>query len=299
MLRTILTLLIATVVLVGPAAPSAVARSDALTGARKTILKDFKRQAKEAEKVLANVAAARASDLRKGDIDAAAAASGFGGAVGFFANTLKRLADEAGDAFLEAADQEFGDSGDPELRGSQAGDGGSYDALADALQSEFDKYRGRSRKRAQRFAAVVAKDGGVRVKMHSVFEPWIFERRSIPSIDGARRPGEAAPRLWGLFATTGDDGRTVLTAYGSADPTQDGRFDVRVEFSIQRPIGDLLSEGGMRVSLNGTWSDTVEFVVGQSERDNRAVLFGVEPFDGGLAGQQPGRLVHAGVISIP
>ena len=95
----------------------------------------------------------------------------------------------------------------------------------------------------------------------------------------------------------------VMAMVTQTSITRPHGVDVRLEGTLVRALGTFLSERGMDVTPDGTWSFTGEvgnpFIGDGLDEGNRQIHFGVDPFDPGLGGPQPSRLVHDGLISIP
>jgi len=277
-------------------------RGDALAASAKSIRKGYKQDTKAAEKTFNTAVANIQKGLSQGPTSAEQAATGFGQALAFYAAELKSIGDGASDAFASEIVNKMGAAGDENLAGGVSGDGGSADKFAESIRTDLSRLRAKARKRALKFAKAMANDGGARVRMRVTFEAWPFSQR--PAANASRvftKRGEPV-RLWGTVATRLTDGNVIFTVFGSAAATLDNEFDVRLEGPLVRPLGDLLSEGGMDVSNGGTWSWTG--TVGNAFVDgvdpgNRQIHFGMDPEDGGIGGDQPGRLEHAGLISIP
>jgi hypothetical protein len=295
----------AALLLVATPTPTAEAgrRGDALAASAKSVRKDYKQDAKSAESTFNTAVGLLEKGLTRGATTADQAANGFGNALAFYASQLKIAGDTAADAFATDVVGEMADAGDDDLEGGVSGDGGSADKFAESIRSDLSKLRARARKRGLRFANTLAKHGGSRVRMRIAFEAWPFSQRPAATGGGTLAVRPEPPRLWGAVATLLTDGRVIMTVFGSADPTLDENFDVRLEGTLVRALGTFVSEHGMDVSTDGTWSFTGEvgnpFTDGGLDQGNRQMHFGLDPVDQELGGRQPTRLEHAGLISIP
>ena len=279
--------------------PRADAR-DALTSSFKSIRKDYKQDTKDATATFNTAVKNLEKGLSAGSAENSAAA--FGEALAFYTAQLKIAGDAAADAFANDVAAAMLSANDDDLKGGVSGDGGSADKFAEAIRADLQKLRAKARKRSLKFAKAIEKTGA-RVRMRVAFEAWPFQSRPAADGDGAFPVRPEAPALWGAVATRLTDGRVIISAFGSADASLDGQFDVRLEGTLVRALGTFLSERGMDVTPDGTWSFTGEvgnpFIGDGLDEGNRQIHFGVDPFDPGLGGPQPSRLVHGGLISIP
>jgi len=289
--------------LVATAPAEAGRRGDALSASATSVRKDYVREAKTAESTFNDAVANLQRGLSRGETTAEQAATGFGAALAFYAGRLKVAGDGAADAFASDVAGAMAAAGDNDLAGGVTGDGGSADRFAESIRADLTKLRKKALKRATKFARVLAKDGGARVRMRVSFEAWTFTQRPAADADGTFPVRPEPVRLWGSVTTRLTDGNIIATVFGSAAPQLDNQFDVRLEGQIVRGLGDLLAEGGMDVTNDGTWSFTGKvgnpFIGDGLDVGNRQIHFGVDPEDQGLGGLQPRRLEHAGLISIP
>jgi hypothetical protein len=302
MIRRFLSVLVA--VLVAATAHDASARTrgpvaDASSAARAA----FAKSVHDAEAILASATANLKAALAEGSKTPQEAALGYGVAFTYFTGTVKKAADTASVSFATDVSAAIVAANGADVSGSLAGSGGGLDAFSDAMQSSLDAARGRALARARAFAARLAKSG-VRTQMTVSLPPWTFERRAAPAAPSAFAPADDSIRLLAVIVAKLDDGTVVVAASGRAPRSLDGAFDVRLAAAAHvSAVGSLLSAGGMPVTLDGTWSATLKLndpTQGQSEPPgNRIVEFGVDPFDGGLAGRQPGRYLQGGVIGVP
>jgi hypothetical protein len=263
----------------------------------------FAKSVHAAEGILASATASFTSALAAGTKTPQEAALGYGAAFTYFTGTVKKAADTASASFATDVSAAIVAANGADVPGALAGSGGGLDAFSDAMQASLDATRRRALARARAFAARLAK-GAVRTQMTVSLPPWTFERRAAPASPSAFAPADDTIRLLAVIAAKLDDGTVVVAASGRAPRSANGNFDVRLAAGTHvSAVGSLLSAGGMPVTIDGTWSATVKLndpTQGQSEpAGNRAVEFGVDPFDGGLAGRQPGRYVQGGVIGVP
>lgn len=274
--------------------------SNATTAARAA----FVRGVADAERVLATATANIAGGLRAGTTTPVDAAAGFEAAFTYFVGVVKKEADDASSALAADLSRAMVDADDEVLAGTQSGDGGALDRFADAMQASLDAARRRALARARRFARTLAHEGTSRQTMTVSLPAWTFERRIAPSVPAALAPEDDGIALLAVLAARLDDGTVVVGVGGRAAPALSGQFDVRlIGASGVLAVGPLLSAGGINVSGDGMWSAVSVLNDPQQgeavDAGNRIVVFGVEPFDGGIAGMQPGRHQHAGVIGIP
>jgi hypothetical protein len=256
-----------------------------------------------AESLLATAQGNWAAWLAAGTKTHEEAALGYGAAFNYFTGSVKKAADEASDAFTADVEDALTGAASEELPGSLAGSGGGLDAFSESMQSALDAARGRALQRARKFAKTLAK-GTVRTRMTVSLPTWTFERRAAPAAPSSFAAADDTVRLLSVIAARLDDGTVVVAASGRAPRSLDGDFDVRLAAGAHvSAVGSFLAAGGMPVALDGTWSAAVTLndpQQGESEDlGNRLVTFGVEPFDGGPAGRQPGRYVQGGVIGVP
>lgn len=285
------------------AAPPARAGGDSLSVAARTARKSFKRAGKDADRTFRDAAAILQRGLASGTTSSEQAATGFGDALAFYAASLKTAADDAAAAFAADAGARMELTGDDALPGAVAGDGGSYDLVAESLAADLSRFRARAQKRVDRFRRALERDGGPRVEMRVRLETWSVSPRPVPRIGAPFTTWDEPLRLWGVALTRLPDGRVAYSVFGSAAPALDDRFDVRLHGTLVRALGDFLADGGMDVLPDGTWRRTGTigdpFAGDGVESGPRQVVFGVEPEDQGLAGLQPKRHEHAGAISVP
>jgi hypothetical protein len=302
MIRRFLIVLAATLVAVAgsdASAKSAGAVATASSRARAA----FAKSVRDAEGILASAQANLTSALAAGTTPQPDAAVAYGAAFTYFAGAVKKAADQASDAFASDVSAALVAANGDAVPGALAGSGGAGDAFSDAMQASLDAARRRALGRARKFAAALAKNG-VRARMTVSLPPWTFEPRAAPAAPAAFAPADDTIRLLAVIAARLDDGTVVVAAGGRAPRSANGDFDVRAAAGTHiSAVGSFLSAGGMPVALDGTWSASVKLndpTQGESEPSgNRIVEFGVDPFDGGLAGRQPGRYVQGGVIGVP
>jgi hypothetical protein len=258
----------------------------------------------DAERVLASATATINSGLRAGTTSPRDAATGYLAAFTFFAGSVKKHADEASAALADELSAEMASESDAALAGALSGDGGALDGFADSMQASLDAARRRALARARRFAKALARAGTDRQRMTVSLPAWTFAHRVAPAVPSPVEPADDAPALLAVLAVRLDDGTVIVGAGGRAAHGLSGKFDVRlVGTAGVVAVGPLLSAGGMTVPPDGTWSAVSVLNDPQQgegiDAGNRVVAFGVEPFDDGLAGRQPARYQHAGVIGIP
>jgi hypothetical protein len=258
----------------------------------------------DAERVLASATATLAGGLRAGTTSPRDAATGYLAAFTFFAGAVKKHADAASAALADYLSAAMVSEGDPALAGALSGDGGALDRFADSMQTSLDAARRRALARARRFAKALARAGTERQRMTVSLPAWTFAHRVAPAVPSSVEPLDDAPALLAVLAARLNDGTVIVGAAGRAAPALSGKFDVRlVGAAGVVAVGPFLSAGGMTVPPDGTWA-AVSVLNDPQEGEgidagNRAVAFGVDPFDGGLAGRQPARYQHAGVIGVP
>lgn len=258
----------------------------------------------DAERILASATTAITGGLRAGTTSPRDAATAYLAAFTFFAGSVKKHADEASAALADDLSAAMASASDDALAGALTGDGGALDRFADSMQASLDAARRRALARARRFGKALTRAGTSRQRLTVVLPPWTFADRVAPAVPSAVAPEDDAPALLAVVAARLDDGTVIVGAGGRAAPALSGKFDVRlvgaasVEF-----VGPSLSDIGMTVSNDGTWSAVSVLndpTQGEAvDAGNRVVAFGVEPVVGGLGGRQPARYQHAGVIGIP
>jgi hypothetical protein len=263
----------------------------------------FAADARAAEGVLTSATANLTKALVTGAKSPEEAVNGYSAAFSFFVVTVKKHADEASASMATGASAALVAANDPALRGALAGDGGALDSFSEAMQSALDAARRRALGRARKFGKSLA-SATVRSRMNVSLPPWTFEFRAAPAAPTALAPADDGVRLLSTLATRLDDGKVIVAVAGRAPKSASGEFDVRLVASTDvSALGPFLSAGGVTVPDAGTWSAVVTLNdPGQGEGEpqgNRVIEFGVDPFDGGLAGRQPGRYAHGGVIGIP
>jgi hypothetical protein len=263
----------------------------------------FAADVRDAEGILAAATANLTQALVSGAKTPEEAANGFSAAFSFFVVTVKRRADAASASMATGASQAIVTENDPALRGALAGDGGALDDFSEAMQSSLDATRRRAIGRARKFGKSLA-SATVRSRLGVSLPPWTFEPRIAPAAPAALAAADDGIRLLSALATRLDDGKVIVAVAGRAPKSASGDFDVRLVAGADvSALGPFLSAGGVTVPDDGTWSALVTLNdPGQGEGEaqgNRMIHFGVDPFDGGLAGRQPGRYAHGGVIGIP
>jgi hypothetical protein len=302
--RTLPILFVACAALLVPDTRVLAGKGDGVGAATAAARAAFARGVADAERVLASATANFSGGLRAGTTAPEDAVTGFEGALTFFAGAVKKQADDASSALAVDLSRAIVDADDPTLAGTMSGDGGALDRFADAMQASLDAVRRRALARARRFARTLSHAGTPRQRMTVSLPAWTFVQRVAPSVPAAIEPADDGLELLAVVAARLDDGTVIVGAGGRAAPALSGDFDVRLAGpSGVVGVGSLLSAGGITVTGDGTWS-AVSVLNDPQEGEavdagNRVVAFGVEPFDGGLAGRQPGRYRHAGVIGIP
>jgi hypothetical protein len=142
--------------------------------------------------------------------------------------------------------------------------------------------------------------------MNVVIPSWPFVHRAVPALGGSPTPlGPSTDSIVMLvgISTRLEDGTVTVAFAGAAPKTSDGNFGIYLVASGDvRAIGKL-SDGGIPVTDDNTWtlSATLYSPAGGGNPvnpGNRIVSYGVDPFDGGLAGRQPNRFMSGGVLGI-
>lgn len=291
---------LATAALLPITEPAQAGRGDSLAGAAKSYRKAFKRDAKEAEKEFADVVGGLTKGLNSGATSAEDAVTRFGNALSFYASKLHTAAADASLGFAGDAVQAMSSDGDPSLPGAAAGDGGSLDSFAESIRGDLAKFRAKAVKRTSKFRKAFDRADDQRGGLRVSFEDWTFTPRPAPDTGGALGLIPEPVRLWGAVAARLQDGRIFVTAFGSAAPERAGTFDVRIvrgTFQV-KPIGDYIRDGGMDVNADAWWTHTGAindpFVGDTVSEGNAQIHFGMDP-----AGDEPQRLEHAGLLSIP
>lgn len=284
--------------------PTDAHAQDRLKPAVKTSKKSVRRAVNDAYGILDGAVDGFEKRLRQGTVTDEAAATLFGNALIQYVRTVKETADEASDAFLETAADRIDFTGDDEEPGTQAGDGGSYDALTETLRSEVARARKRAVKRTSRFVKQLAKHGGPRVAMRARFGDWTFDTTGVADGDGVIGTNLERPTLWFALATRLPDGRVVVSAAGGADAALDEQFDLRLASRTRvLAVGEFVLDGGLEVDAKNTWG--VTDVLGDPQggdgvaEGNRTLTFGREPEDDGVLGLQATLFEHAGFVSVP
>lgn len=284
--------------------PSADAKGrDPVAAAAAGARAQFAAGVRDAEGILASATANLTKALVTGAKSPEEAVNGFSAAFSFFVVTVKKHTDAASASMATGASQAIVTEQDPALRGALAGDGGALDAFSEAMQSALDATRRRAIARARKFARSLA-SVSVRARLNVNLPPWTFEPRAAPAAPTALAPADDGIRLLSSLATRLDDGKVIVAVAGRAPKSASGNFDVRLVAGTDvSALGSFLSAGGVTVPDDGTWSALVTLndpAQGEGEpQGNRVIQFGVDPFDGGLAGRQPGRYAHGGVIGVP
>src|SRR5262245_22313953 len=296
--RSLPVLLVACAALLVPDTPVLAGKGGALATATSAARAAFVHGVAEAEGVLATATANLTRGLRDGTTTPADAVIGFQSAFAFFAGGVKKQADDASAALAGDLSAAMVNETDPALAGALAGDGGALDRFADSMQASLDAARRRALARARRFAKALTRAGTIRQRMTVSLPSWTFAHRVAPAVPAAIAPQDDAPALLAVLAVRLDDGTVIVGAGGRAAHSLSGKFDVRLAGGANvLAVGPLLADGGTTVPTDGTWSAVS--VLNDPEQGeavdagNRVVAFGVEPFDGGPAGQQPGRYQHA------
>ena len=301
MLRPLLAALLALLLALPGSAEAA--RSDPVASAAARARAAFATGLKSAEGVLASATANLQKSLVSGATTSTAAASSYGAALAYFATSVKTLADAASESMAADVSALMAEQSDPTLGGALGGDGGALDAFTDAMQSALDGARRRALGRARRFAKTL-RTAPLPARMDVVLPVWTFETRAAPIPNGPRAASPEPIRLWAAVATRIADGTVVVSASGGAPRSLTGKFDVRLLGDyIGRPLGPLLSAGGMNVTNDGTWNVTIPLNdphLGEAVASGNYVIeFGVDPVDAGPpGGLQPSHHQHAAVIGI-
>ncbi|MCE9638346.1 MAG: hypothetical protein K8T90_21805 [Planctomycetes bacterium] len=244
------------------------------------------------------------ADLRAGRTTDAAAAATYASALTFLIRKADTATDTAAGGFL--ADVVDALLGDP--AGVLAGDGRSIDGFVAGVRSELGRARAAAAGKSRLFARSFVRTAGGTSGMTTVLPDWVFDLPGAPTPTGIVAIGDEPVRLRMITAARLPDGRLIVSACGTAGPAFDGAFDLRLRGAAVDVIPSALSAGGIPVSSSGngtggTWSVAAElgdpFHGNVPIRGNRVVQFGTEPFDGGPAGRQPGRLVFATVLGVP
>ena len=280
----------------------AAAGDGGVGAATKAALRQFSGDARDAYSTFKTGAANASKALSRGDVGGVQAVSDFADALGFFAERIHVAANAAEESATQGLSAAMAAEGTDELAGAQVGGGGRLDAFLEKLDAQLDKQRRKAQRRARSFARTVKRKGGSRAALNVSLPTWTAPRRVAPTVANATPTRELGPRLLGALAARVED-QVVVAVFGSAAASLDNQFDVRLDGLPQRPLHAFLDDGGTNVTPDGTWRSvgTVGNPFGGDAVDpgNRSIVFGVEPEDQGLAGIQPRRLVHAGVISIP
>lgn len=279
------------------ARPDTLAASSAraVAALRATIRADERLYASAIRTVLADVRAARTTP-----------GAGFvthATALAFLLQKLDAATDAAAEAFLDDAQSAMAAGGDAALRGAVPGDGGSFDRFEAAVRRELERARSRTGSRARTFARSLATAAGGNSVVRVSLPPWEFGVRSVPTPEGLVGGAEEPLRLRAISGARFFDGRVFVALAGTADPASSGEFDVRLRGATNDRVGPGLDAGGVPVADGGTWSFGGEvgdpFAGEVPLAGNRVVQFGVEPFDAGVGGRQPGRIEHGGVFGLP
>lgn len=304
MIRRAIPVVLALAAFSAPGVPSVSAKGrDPVAAAAADARAQFAAGVRDAEGVLASATANLTKALVTGAKTPEAAVNGYCAAFSYFVVTVEQHADAASASMAAGASQALVTENDPALRGALAGDGGALDSFSEAMQKSLDAIRRRAIARARKFGKSLA-TATVRSRMNVSLPPWTFELRAAPAAPAALPAADDAIRLLSALATRLDDGKVIVAVAGRAPKSASGNFDVRLVAGTDvSALGPLLSAGGVTVPDAGTWSALVTLNdPGQGEGEpqgNRVIEFGVDPFDGGLAGRQPARYAQGGVIGIP
>lgn len=212
-------------------------------------------------------------------------------------------ADTAASAFLDDVTSAMAAAADESLRGAVPGAGGALETFAVAVRRDLERVRARADARLRAFGRTFTNAGGGATEFRARLPVWDFDLAAAPSATGTLPAPDAAPSVRTISAARLPDGRLVVAAAGTSGASYSGLFDLRMRGAALVVIPPKLSEGGIDVAETGTWSVAAElgdpFAGNVPPPGNRVLQFGTEPFDGGLAGRQPGRLVAAGVFGLP
>ncbi len=282
------------------AARSPIARP--IAAATKDAKRTFQAEARTAYATLRTATTSFSGGLRGGDEAVANSVRGYAQALAAYLTTI-RVSSEgvAADVATDVADILAEFEGTEEKDGL-AGGGGALDKFGDQMQLELDRAHKRVVSHTRRFMAAVERATGRDARPTFRINRLTFGPLPAPVESGALATGHRPLALDMYVAVRLQTVGVVIVVAGSAAPEQDGGFDVRLVNPAHVAVGEFLSDGGVSVASNGSWvaTDTLGTPGGGQAfaSGNRTIQFGVEPFDGGLAGTQPGRLVRAGVIGI-
>jgi hypothetical protein len=282
-------------------APRASAAQDGIARAAQVRLAKLRSSLRTDRGIYEKTAIRLAADLRGARVGEEDAATGHASALAFLLEKVDRATDEAAGGFLLDVSKEMHA---PVTYGANPGDGGSLDQFTESVRAELSRLRGRVMVRARSFTKSFTHYGRGTTAMNALVPPWTFELPGVPTPGGVVSSLDEPPRLRLMCAARLADGRLLVTAAGTADRNYGGAFDLRLRSSEQEVvIPPALSAGGIQMNSTGAWTRAVElgdpFHGDVPLQGNRVLHFGIEPFDAGLAGIQPARLVHAGVFLIP
>lgn len=286
------------------APPEQAAAADRLAPALKVAKKGMRSDVKAAYKLFDGAVDGFEKRLKKGTVGDEEVAQLFGNALIQFVRVVKEAGDDRAEEFLDAAAARITATGDVQEPGTQAGDGGSFDALREVVQKETDRARKRAVKRARKFMGAIRRADFPRVSTRVRFHDWDSRSPGIADLNGVLRPAHDRPALWVAVATRLSDGRVMVSVAGAADPTDDNLFDLRMAARTRVvPIGELVTDGGLDVDAKGTFGLTVALgnpQVGDGvDEGSRVLNFGRQPEDDDVTGLRPTLIEHAGYLSIP
>lgn len=281
------------------ASPASAAKQDPVAAAAARALATLRATVRADDALHAAALRDALTALRRGTATPASVFGTHAAALAFLVEKADRAADVADAAFAGDVVAAMSETGDPLLRGAVPGDGGAADAFADAVRRELDRERRRVAARIASFARSFAKEAGGFSSIRTSLRPWDHVSQVAATSEGVVSGGDAPLAVWSATAARFPDSSVAVSVAGVASPAIDGAFDLRMRSAAVEPL-KLLSDGGVAVTSSGSWSvGPVTFAAEPPVSGVRALQFGVEPFDGGLAGRQPSRLLHAGAIAIP
>jgi hypothetical protein len=266
--------------------------------------KDFAAALKSAETAFNAGTTTQVKGLAKGSVSRPLAAATYQTAILTFVTTVAKAANDATNTVETAATAAMNDAVDDSLRGTIVGDLGSLDLFQDYMQTQIEGAHRYAAARIAKFCAALAK-GSNHTRMNVALPGWTYERHAAPSLPTTLTPlGPSSDviTMWVGISTRLDDGTVKLAFAGTAPKSSDGNFGIYLSGGGEtRAIGKL-SDGGIPVKDDRTWTLATTLYTPNVDNPvtpgNRIVHYGVEPFDGGLAGRQPGKFMVGGVIGI-
>jgi hypothetical protein len=303
MIRRLLPVLVLVVIALRGSALAA-GKPDDVTPAVNQAKKDFSAAVKTAETAFNAGSSSLVRGLAKGTTTRSGAAALHQAAILAFATTVAKAANDATNAVETAATQAMNDAVDDSLRGAIVGDGGSLDQFAEYMQTQLENARRYAVPRVNRVTAAIAK-GSNHTRMNVSLPAWSFDRRAAPSLGTPLAPLDPIAdviTMWVGISTRLDDGSVKVAFAGTAPKSSDGNFGIYLSGGGETRAVGKLSDGGVPVTNDRTWTLSATLYTPNAGNPvnpgNRVVQYGVEPFDGGLAGRQPGRFLFGGVIGI-